>query len=90
MPFEKGQKKTGGRAKGVENKSTSEVRKNFNELFDGNISKVQDWLDKTAKRSPAKALELFLKLSEFVVPKAKQEIEIRAQKIIVKPINKKQ
>lgn len=81
--FEKGNKASKGRVSGTVNKATAEVRKNFQELFDGNISNVQEWLDKTARDNPAKALELFLKLSEFVVPKAKQEIELNTKTIIV-------
>lgn len=88
MSFEKGKDKSGGRKKGVENKNTVAVKKNFQELFDNNIDNVQTWLDKTATKNPSKALELFLKLAEFVQPKAKQKIEISEHVIKVKPINK--
>ena len=30
---------------------------------------MQDWLDKVAKRDPAKALDLLARLAEFLVPK---------------------
>ena len=83
MPFKKGHKLAKGRPKGQQNTVTVEVKRNFQHLFDDNITSVQEWLDRVAKDNPAKALELFLKLAEFVVPKAKQEIELNTKTIIV-------
>ena len=61
--------KKGGRTKGTPNKVTSEVREAFKGLVDANLGNIQVWLDKTANDDPAKAFDLFLKLSEYVVPK---------------------
>jgi len=88
--FEKGHKLATGRGKGNQNKTTVEVKRNFQHLFDNNLSSVQEWLDKTARNNPAKALELFLKLAEYVVPKAKQEIELNSKTIIVSVTEKEQ
>ena len=85
MKFKEGTPKpaNSGRKKGVENKITQEVKMNFQHLFDANIGKVQSWLDRTAEVDPDKALTLFLKLAEFVHPKAKQEIEITDKTITI-------
>ena len=61
--------KYGGRQKGTPNKSTARLRDAFTELLEDNMGKVQEFLDKVAEKSPQKALELLLKLSEFVLPK---------------------
>ena len=62
-------KKFGGRAKGTPNKTTKALREVFTELLEDNIGSLQGLLDKVAKEDPQKAIELILKLSEFVLPK---------------------
>lgn len=61
--------KTGGRMKGTPNKVTGEVRETFRLLLEGNVSRMQNWLDAVASEDPAKALDVLTKLAEFVVPK---------------------
>ena len=61
--------KYGGRQKGTPNKATARLREAFTGLLEGNISRVQELFDKVAEKNPQKALELMLKLSEFVLPK---------------------
>ena len=61
--------KYGGRKKGTANKATARLREAFIELLEGNMGKVQELFDKVAEKNPEKALELLLKLSEFVLPK---------------------
>lgn len=61
--------KYGGRQKGTPNKATVRLREAFTELLEGNIGRLQELLDKVAEKNPQKALELMLKLSEFVLPK---------------------
>ena len=55
--------------KGTPNKATNETRELFNNLVTNNSSKIQTLLDKVAEDNPAKAIELFIKMSEFVLPK---------------------
>ena len=61
--------KYGGRQKGTPNKATARLREAFTELLVGNMGRLQELLDKVAEKNPEKALELLLKLSEFVLPK---------------------
>ncbi|GEM_PF-735692 len=61
--------KYGGRIKGTANKATARLREAFTDLLEGNMGRLQELLDKVAEKNPEKALELMLKLSEFVLPK---------------------
>ena len=61
--------KTGGRAKNTPNKVTQEIRECYNHLLNNNIDKLQGWLDEVGETNPAKALDIMLKMSEFVIPK---------------------
>ena len=45
------------------------MRKAVAALAEANVGKLQRWLDATAKRDPARALELFTRLLEFTLPK---------------------
>jgi DNA-binding MurR/RpiR family transcriptional regulator len=64
-----GKRNGAGRPKGTPNRTTKEVRQQFENLLDNNIGKLQDLLDKVAEENPTKAIELILKVSEFVIPK---------------------
>ena len=61
--------KYGGRQKGTPNKATVKLREAFTDLLEDNMGNVQELFDKVAEKNPQKALELMLKLSEFVLPK---------------------
>ena len=77
MPeYKKGQSgNRAGRPKGVPNKATADAREAFKKLMEKNTPKMQKWLDEVAADDPAKAMELMLKLAEFVLPKlARQEL----------------
>ena len=71
--------KTGGRQKGTPNRATADVREAFADLVRGNLDSVQLWLDRVARDNPAKALELLLQLSRYILP------ELRAMAIEVRP-----
>ena len=68
--------KYGGRQKGTANKATTRLREAFTGLLEGNIGRLQELLDKVAEKNPQKALELLLKLSEFVLPKLRDRCEL--------------
>ena len=61
--------KYGGRQRGTANKATARLIEAFTELLEDNMGRVQELFDKVAEKNPQKALELLLKLSEFVLPK---------------------
>ena len=77
MPFEKGNKLQGSR-KGVPNKTTQEIREAFQLLIENNQDKMQLWLTETAIEEPARALEIILKMSEYIVPKSSRT-EVKAE-----------
>jgi hypothetical protein len=43
----------------------------LNDLMQGNVSKVSGWLDQVAERDPARAIQLLMELTEFVMPRLK-------------------
>lgn len=70
MGLRKGQTNNpSGRPKNAKNKLTTDIRAAYEALVSKKFDKLEQWLDEAAKESPAKAIELFLKLSEFVLPK---------------------
>ena len=85
MSFKVGNKLAGSR-KGVPNKATKEIREAFKLLVQGNLENMKGWLSDVAEEDPEKALNILLKMSEFVVPKLqRQEIEheIRDKQVII-------
>lgn len=66
-----------GRKRGTPNKVTLEVREAFRVLLESNAENMQSWLERTAARSPAKALAIIAQLAEYVTPRL-QRAEVRA------------
>lgn len=65
-----GQGKPGpGRPKGSVNRATAEAREAFSHLVTWSAPKLQGWLKAVARDDPARALELFGRLAEFVIPR---------------------
>lgn len=62
-------RKVGGRKKGTPNKATADVRAAVAEIAQNNVAKVQGWLDRTARKQPARAVQLFMDLIEYHIPK---------------------
>lgn len=60
--------KTGGRTKGVVNKTTSELRERFTLLIDNNFDKLQTDIDLL---EPKDRIKVILELAKFVVPTLK-------------------
>ncbi len=64
-----------GRKKGSKNKATKEIREAYQKLTEDNLDNMNRWLMQVSHDDPAKAMELMLKLSEYIIPKlARQEI----------------
>ena len=61
---------------GSPNKVTQELRERFKEFADNNFDNCQEWLDRVAKTDPDKALDIYLRLTERVIGKAPQQIDI--------------
>jgi hypothetical protein len=68
MPFQKGNQLAGSR-KGVPNKTTAEIRNAFQMLVEDNLDNMKVWLSDVAQEDPERALEIILKMSEYIVPK---------------------
>lgn len=70
MPGSKPGERRGGRKKGTPNKATANAREAFAQLVEGNVGRAQEWLDRVASQDgPKAALQLFLDMAEFHVPK---------------------
>lgn len=64
-----------GRKKGVPNKQTKEIREAYQRLTESNLNNMSEWLQQVATDDPAKAMDLMLRLSEYIIPKlARQEV----------------
>ena len=58
-----------GRKRGSLNRKTAQSREIAQLIIEGNVDKVQGWIDRVARRNPAKAADIFLRFFEFVQPK---------------------
>ena len=64
-----------GRPKGAPNKTTKEIREAYQNLVEMNLDNMTMWLQEVAMVDPEKAMDLMLKLSEYIIPKlARQEV----------------
>lgn len=84
-----------GRKAGTPNKVNSDVKEAMTDLISLNVSKLQNWLDKVAEDSPAKAFDLLIKMMEFVLPKQSRveyqdpQREEQVSKIVVEFVESK-
>jgi hypothetical protein len=61
------------------NLNKARIRYAFAELADLNVENVHKWLSEVAQQSPAKAVELFMALAEFTLPKLKaMSVDVRS------------
>lgn len=77
MPrFEKGESgNPKGRPAGSANKINDDIRKSFTLLLERKLPELETWITKVAEKSPDKAVDLLIKISERFVPKiSHQEI----------------
>ena len=92
MPFEKNHKLSTGRPKGALNRSTEEAKLTIARAVNNTLNTLSSDLEKIRKNDPERAIELSLKLMEYMLPKLsrtemKAEIEQKIQSINVN-INK--
>lgn len=90
MPFTKGDNKINraGRPVGSVNRTTEMMRLSLARAANNTLNTISDDLEKIRKKDPEKAIELALKLMEYVMPKLsrseiKAEVEQRIQQISV-------
>ncbi len=72
MAFNKETAKNAGEKssrKGTPNKQTKEIRDAYRLLIEANLDNMVNWIEKISKDNPEKAIEILIKLSEYVVPK---------------------
>jgi len=68
--FKKGESgNPGGRPQGAKDKTQADIKQSYQSLVEGNLSNIETWLNEVATKDPAKAIELMLKLSEYILPK---------------------
>ena len=77
MPFAKGNQLAGSR-KGVPNKATHEIREAFEMLMTDNLDNMKIWWSDVANEDPERALNIMIKMAEFIVPKL-QRTEVKAE-----------
>jgi hypothetical protein len=58
-----------GRPPGSQNKATQVAKQAIADFLENNAPKVQKLFDQVAKKNPARALELYDKFAEYVLPK---------------------
>lgn len=64
-----------GRPKGVPNKSTTKAREAIAMFVEGNVDRLQSWLDAIAEKDPKLAYDCFMNTVEYHIPKlARQEL----------------
>ena len=70
MPFEKGKPKTGGRAVGVKNHSTTNLKQSIQNIVDKSFETMEDDLDNMDVRDK---VGFILKLLPYLIPTQKEQ-----------------
>ena len=88
MGFEVGHKYGKGRPPGAPNRSTEQMKLTLARAANKTLDTISEDLEKIRKDNPEKAIDLALKLMEYVMPKLsrtemKAEIETKVQQISV-------
>lgn len=64
-----------GRKPGTPNKVAEEIKQAFSQLLQNNVPQLEEWIQRVGERDPAKALEIYTKISERFVPQlSRQEV----------------
>ena len=58
-----------GRLPGTKNKTTVAIREAYQNLVEMNLENMSLWIAQVAADNPEKAVDLMIKLSEYVIPK---------------------
>ena len=58
-----------GRPRGTKNKTTVAIREAYQNLVELNLENMSLWIGQVAAENPEKAMDLMIKLSEYVIPK---------------------
>ena len=58
-----------GRPHGAKNKVTQKIREAYQKLTEDNLENMSLWLADIAAENPKEAMEMMIKLSEYVIPK---------------------
>lgn len=58
-----------GRPKGIPNKATQNAREAIAVFVEGNVDRLNGWLDQIAQESPKDAFDAFMKVVEYNIPK---------------------
>lgn len=61
--------KTGGRVAGVPNKATAKAREAISAFVEGNVDRLNGWLDQIAEKDPQKAFDSLMSVVEYHIPK---------------------
>ena len=79
-------KQGGEKSKRGSDKELKQLRSVFTELLEENKPKLNKWLNSVADTDPSKALDLYIKMTSFILPKPRSieldNIENKEQKII--------
>ena len=62
-----------GRPVGSKNKATQKIRVAYQKLTEENLENMTVWLNQIAADNPKEAMEMMLKLSEYVLPKLQRQ-----------------
>jgi vacuolar-type H+-ATPase subunit E/Vma4 len=62
-------KKYGGRVKGTPNRATKESREAIADFVEGNVDRLEKWLDQIAEDNPKQAFDSFMSVVEYHIPK---------------------
>ena len=58
-----------GRPKGSKNKATQHIREAYQKLTEDNLDRMSIWISQVASEDPAKAMDIMIRLSEYIIPK---------------------
>lgn len=88
MAFQKGHKKSGGRQKGVQNKTTTQIKEMITQLVGNQMEKWPVVIDKMMKDDPAEAMKITGRLIDYVLPKQTKidlegELKHKIDKIVI-------
>lgn len=71
-----GKQEGAGRPAGTPNKATAQAREAIAAFVEGNVERLNGWLDAIANESPKQAFDCFMNVVEYHIPKlARSEVQ---------------